>query len=98
MRLQPGRRPAQPARRLAHLPLRAQRKEAAATSPEAPADERKAPEALPAPEPELVYSPPDAAQRVLTAFRLLWALPWRRFKKDSALAIKVSRWRRRIPA
>lgn len=92
MPLQPSGRLVQPARRVAHLPQRAQREEAAAaaTSPEAPADEHKAPETLPAPEQELVYSAPDAAQRVLTAFRLLWALPWRRFKQGSALAIKLS--------
>ena len=40
--------------------------------------------------PEIQYIEPSSFQRALTSFRLFFALPWRRFKSDSALSIKFS--------
>lgn len=39
--------------------------------------------------PELPYTPLDGAERFWTSVRLAFALPWRRFKKDSVLSFKV---------
>ncbi len=40
--------------------------------------------------PEIQYIEPTGIERAITNFRLLFALPWRRFKSDSALSIKFS--------
>ena len=41
-------------------------------------------------EPELVYRPPGIGEKFWTNFKLTFALPWRRFKQDSVLVLKVS--------
>lgn len=38
---------------------------------------------------ELTYTEPSGLDKFWTNFRLAFALPWRRFKSDSVLAIKV---------
>ena len=43
----------------------------------------------PLPSGELVFEPRNAGQRAATSFRLLFALPWRRFKKGSVLQLDV---------
>jgi hypothetical protein len=40
--------------------------------------------------PELVYKEPSASDKLWTNFKLAFALPWRRFKQDSVLVMKVS--------
>jgi protease IV len=40
--------------------------------------------------PEIQYIEPTGMQRAMTNFRLFFALPWRRFKSDSALSIKFT--------
>lgn len=40
--------------------------------------------------PELQYIEPSGVQRAITGFRLFFALPWRRFKSESALTFKLS--------
>lgn len=40
--------------------------------------------------PELQYIEPSGMQRAITSFRLFFALPWRRFKSESALTFKLS--------
>ena len=38
---------------------------------------------------ELTFRAPTSSQQFWTSCRLFFALPWRRFKKDSVLAIEV---------
>ena len=38
---------------------------------------------------ELAFRPPTVAQQYWTNFRLFFALPWRRFKRDSVFALEV---------
>ena len=38
---------------------------------------------------ELEFRPRSGAAQALTRWKLLWALPWRRFKKGSVLLLKV---------
>jgi len=40
--------------------------------------------------PEIQYIEPTGMQRAVTNFRLFFALPWRRFKSESALSIKFT--------
>lgn len=42
------------------------------------------------PTPEIQYIEPTGMQRAMTNFRLFFALPWRRFKSESALSIKFT--------
>ena len=49
--------------------------------------ERK--ESPPLPSGDLAYEPRNAGQRAATSFRLLFALPWRRFRKGSVLQLDV---------
>ena len=43
----------------------------------------------PLPSGDLVYEQRNAGQRAATSFRLIFALPWRRFKKGSVLQLDV---------
>ena len=42
------------------------------------------------PEQELEWVEPSGGQRAWTSWKLLWALPWRRFKSGSVLTLKLS--------
>ena len=39
---------------------------------------------------ELLYEEPSGGQKAWTNVKLAFALPWRRFKKDSVLVLKLS--------
>lgn len=42
------------------------------------------------PEQELVWVEPSGGDKTWTSWKLLWALPWRRFKSGSVLTLKLS--------
>ncbi len=42
------------------------------------------------PEQELVWAEPSGGDKAWTSWKLLWALPWRRFKSGSVLTLKLS--------
>lgn len=58
------------------------------TAPQAGTEQHAA--ASPLPEIELEYVEPSGGQKAWTSFKLAFALPWRRFKKDSVLVLKLS--------
>ena len=59
------------------------------TEPASVENEDQSAEALPLG--ELVYQPLSTSERFWTSFRLIFALPWRRFKKGSFLSFEVCR-------
>eukprot|EP00195_Chlamydomonas_chlamydogama_P015757 CAMPEP_0202909918 /NCGR_PEP_ID=MMETSP1392-20130828/50619_1 /ASSEMBLY_ACC=CAM_ASM_000868 /TAXON_ID=225041 /ORGANISM="Chlamydomonas chlamydogama, Strain SAG 11-48b" /LENGTH=725 /DNA_ID=CAMNT_0049599831 /DNA_START=187 /DNA_END=2361 /DNA_ORIENTATION=- len=59
--------------------------EVAASSSSTPS----AADAQPLPEGVLTYKEPSGGQKFWTSFKLAFALPWRRFKKDSVLVFKL---------
>ena len=60
----------------------------AAERPRAPVRRRRS-LLPPLPSGDLVYEQRNAGQRAATSFRLIFALPWRRFKKGSVLQLDV---------
>ena len=56
---------------------------------EGPGNGQAGKESLPLPSGDLVYEARNAGQRAATSFRLIFALPWRRFKKGSVLQLDV---------
>lgn len=94
-----SRKPASHAARATHLVVRAQQDvdnaatpqaPAAVAVPETPAQQNGAGSAVEMlPERELEYVEPSGGDKLWTSLRLISALPWRRFKKGSALVLKL---------
>ncbi len=57
--------------------------------PAAPPPVEAAPPAAPLPEGELKFVEPSGGDKFWTRCKLIFALPWRRFKKDSVLTMKL---------
>ncbi|KAI3438408.1 hypothetical protein D9Q98_000839 [Chlorella vulgaris] len=94
-----SRKPASHAARATHLVVQAQQDvdnaatpqaPAAVAVPETPAQQNGAGSAVEMlPERELEYVEPSGGDKLWTSLRLISALPWRRFKKGSALVLKL---------